>query len=210
MSFLTEIKEEICEHPPKNSCCRRNLVQEQFCRQAEKLPQKHGGRLHALSFQSFSATKFLQECDVRFLNNPLPKQCPECQKSFLRGLFLAAGHITDPEKAYHLELSLGSRAEMFIPFLNREYDLYPKLARRRDETLLYWKESSTLEDIMAMLGINDAAFRFMNCKIEKQFRNEANRRTNCEAGNINRSVEAASRLLGLLATLEEKFSLSVL
>ena len=63
---------------------------------------------------------------------------------------------------------------------------------------------------MAVLGINEAAFLFMNKKIEKQFRNEANRRTNCEAGNITRSVNAAAKILTALRWLEAEGKLSSL
>ena len=63
---------------------------------------------------------------------------------------------------------------------------------------------------MTVLGINDAAFMLMNCKIEKQFRNEANRRTNCEAGNITRTVNAAAKILHVLREMKEKGTLSAL
>ncbi len=243
MAFLTDIKKEICEMPPKAPCCKRSLllgmlaargtvceeervvlrmtdassselsvrlIAEQFGRQAERLPQRHGGRVHEVAFRSHSAAKYISELEARFLNNPLPKQCPQCAFSFLKGVFLVSGHITDPAKAYHLEFSLGERAEPFAAFLEREYGLRPKLARRRNEVLLYFKESGILEEIMTMLGINDAAFAFMNSKIEKQFRNEANRRTNCEASNIGRSVTAASRIVSVIERLKEEKLLSSL
>ncbi len=186
------------------------LIAEQFGRQAEYMPQRHGGRLHEVRFKSHSAAKFLLELEERFLQNSLPKQCSQCAFSFLKGLFLASGHVTDPSKAYHMELSLGNRAEAIASFLEREYGLLPKLARRRSEVLLYWKDSGTLEEIMTMLGINDAAFAFMNSKIEKQFRNEANRRTNCEASNINRSVAAASRVVSVIEKMIDEKLLSSL
>ena len=50
----------------------------------------------------------------------------------------------------------------------------------------------------------------MNSKIEKQFRNEANRRTNCEAGNIARSVSAAQRVVKVIERLEKDKLLSSL
>lgn len=186
------------------------LIAEQYGRQAEHIPQKHGGRVHEVRFESHSASKFLVDLEDRFLKAPLAKQCVQCSFSFLKGLFLASGHITDPSKAYHLELSLGERAEAFTDFFKRVYQLVPKIARRRNETLLYWKDSATLEEIMTMLGINDAAFAFMNSKIEKQFRNEANRRTNCEASNINRSVLAASRIVSVIGKLKDEKLLSSL
>lgn len=187
-----------------------HLIGEQFGRQAEKLPQKHGGRVHVIGFRSAAASKFIAELATKFFNRPLPKQCGGCALSFLRGVFLAAGHITDPTKAYHLEFSLGERAEAFAAFLEREFGLCAGIAKRRNEVLLYWKDSEILEEIMTMLGINDAAFHFMNAKIEKQFRNEANRRTNCEASNISRSVNAASKTVAVLEKMRDNNRLSSL
>lgn len=186
------------------------LIKEQFGRQAQSIPMQHGGRLHTVTFQSVSAGRFLLDLEEKFLSAPLPKQCSHCASAYLVGLFLAAGRITDPQKAYHLEFSLGDRAEAFIPFFEAEYGFSPRLAKRKNEILLYLKNSSAIEEIMTWLGINDAAFLFMNCKIEKEFRNEANRRTNCEAGNITRSVNAAARVLTVLRQLEDAGCLSSL
>ncbi len=177
------------------------LIREQFGRQAEMLPKIHGGRNCVLQFESPVASRFVEELTGKFLTDPLAKQCPHCATYFLRGVFLAAGRITDPAKAYHLEISLDDRAKYMMPFLNREYNLALKYTERRAERLLYLKDSSLVEEFMTLLGINEAAFRFMNCKIEKQFRNEANRRTNCEAGNIARSVSAAQKTVRAIERL---------
>lgn len=186
------------------------LVKEQLGRNAELVTCGRGGRYHTVRFESLTAKKFLEELCTRFLEHPLQKQCPSCASCFLRGVFLAAGHVTDPQKAYHLEFSLGDRAEAFLPFLANEFGYSPKLVVRKSETLLYFKDSSAIEDVMTVLGINDAAFLLMNCKIEKQFRNEANRRTNCEAGNITRAVNAAAKILSVLRKMEAEDLLSSL
>ena len=185
------------------------LVKEQFGRQAENIPAAHGGRYHTIRFQSASAKRFLEELD-RFLSSPLQKQCPACASAFLKGIFLTVGHMTDPQKGYHLEFSFGERAERFSPFFSCEFGFLPKTARRKSEILLYFKDSSVIEDVLTLLGINDAAFLLMNCKIEKQFRNEANRRTNCEAGNITRTVNAAARVLSVLRDMDRTGLLSSL
>lgn len=186
------------------------LIGEQFGRQAVVMRGSHGGRIHLLSFESAVAHRFMNETEGTLLARPLTKQCPHCATFFLRGVFLASGRITDPSKAYHLELSFDYRAKPFMDFLFREYGLPFKYAERRAERLLYLKDSSLVEEFMTMLGINDAAFRFMNSKIEKQFRNEANRRTNCEAGNIARSVCAAQKVVRVIERLAEDKLLSSL
>ena len=186
------------------------LIGEQFGRQAVASHGSHGGRAFTLSFESGVAHRFMDELEDKFLRRPLPKHCPHCASCFLRGVFLAAGRITDPSKAYHLEFSLDNRAKPFLDFLLREYSLPFKYTERRAERLLYLKDSSLVEEFMTLLGINEAAFRFMNSKIEKQFRNEANRRTNCEAGNIARSVSAALRVVRILERLEAEKLMSSL
>ena len=185
------------------------LVKEQLGREANKLPKTHGGRVCTVAFQSNAAEGFLTHfeqmlADASFL------RCASCSRAFLRGLFLAGGYITNPTKAYRIELSLDTRAEAVSRFMESAFALCPKMAKRRQETLLYFKDSTAIEEIMTMLGVSGATFHLMNSKIEKQFRNEANRRANCEAGNINRSVEAASRTVFVLRRLQEERLLSSL
>ena len=239
MTFLESIKNEIIENMPKKPCCRRSmlfgmlaargslnsdgsislrlshkqslemaehLIKEQLGRNVRLLPSAHGGRTYNARFESNAARKLLEELETASYKG----QCPTCSASFLRGLFLASGHITDPRKAYHLEFSLGERAEALVPVLAEELGTTPKVASRKNETLLYFKDSTAIEDALTVLGINDAAFLLMNQKIEKQFRNEANRRTNCEAGNITRAVNAAARTLSVLRRMEAEDMLSSL
>lgn len=187
-----------------------HLIREQMGRVAERISVPHGGRSTLLAFESPAAKKYIEELEAQSLTPPTPKPCPMCAATFLKGLFLAAGRITDPEKAYHLELSFGERAKLLLPFFTEEYGITPAFLVRRSEQLLYFKDSSAIEDILTLLGINDAAFLFMNRKIEKQFRNEANRRTNCEAGNITRAVNAAARSLDILRRMDAAGTISLL
>jgi len=186
-----------------------HLVKEQLGREAALLPKAHGGRVSTLCFESAFAEDFLSSYEKRLEDGGFMR-CPNCLYSFLKGLFLGAGYMTNPTKAYRLELSLGARAEAIARFFESTLSLSPKILRRREEVLVYFKDSTAIEEIMTMLGVSVATFHLINSKIEKQFRNEANRRANCEAGNINRSVEAASRTLFVLRKLEEEKLLSSL
>lgn len=210
-AFITEGDEILLRMTDANATAlAQKLINEQFGRQAEKLPQLHGGRLHVFRFNSFSAKKFLTELEPRFLAKRPPFACESCSTAYLRGIFLVAGRITDPSKNYHLELSLGERADAFRAFFEREYHISFKKAQRRTETLLYLKDSALVEEFMAHMQSNDSVFRFINCKIEKQFRNDINRRTNCEASNINRAVDASARILKVLRKMEAQDLLSSL
>ena len=186
-----------------------HLIKEQLGREARELPKAHGGRICTLFFESAAAEELLRDL-AGALERASFFRCQNCSRAFLRGLFLGGGYMTNPTKAYRVEFSLGERAECLSHFILSEYGLSPKLLRRREEVLLYFKDSTAIEEIMTMLGVSGATFHLMNSKIEKQFRNEANRRANCEAGNINRSVEAASRTVAVLRRLREEKLLSSL
>ena len=188
----------------------RHLICEQLGREPSRVARAHGGRLRELSFESAVAARMICSVEAGDAASVLQHRCPECSWSFLRGAFLVAGRMSDPERTYHMELSLGDRALVFRALLTQEYALSAKLIKRKSETLLYFKDSSVLEEILTMLGVNQTAFLLMNSKIGKEFRNAANRRTNCEAGNIRRSVIAASRTVSVIRRLAEEGKLSSL
>lgn len=111
---------------------------------------------------------------------------------FLRGVFLACGTLINPEKGYHLELSVPFRnlANDLIELL-REVELTPKLSVRKGGYVVYFKESEHIEDFLTMAGATNATLSIMNVKIYKNIRNRANRITNCETANIGKTVTAA-------------------
>lgn len=117
-----------------------------------------------------------------------------CRMSFLRGVFLASGSVTDPEKEYHLEFVLAD--ETFALALQRliaRFALNAHTARRRQMTLLYLKGQSEITDMLSILGAQNARFAMEDAYIRKGLRNNANRAVNCDSANVQRAVTAASR-----------------
>lgn len=119
-------------------------------------------------------------------------RCQGCRPAFVRGIFLSAGTITDPEKGYHLEVSLSDseRADELMRLL-KENMLEAKLMQRKSEYVLYYKDSESIENFLAYIGANNAAFTIMNKKIEREIRSGANRLANGEMANITKAVAAA-------------------
>ncbi|MBQ8509058.1 MAG: DNA-binding protein WhiA [Clostridia bacterium] len=129
-------------------------------------------------------------------------RCPNCAAAFIRGAFLSAGTITDPEKSYHLEMSLTSEAlaDDFAALLS-EQELEPKRMTRKNEHVLYYKDSESIENFLAYIGANTAAFTIMNKKIERGLRSDANRIANSELANIGKTVAAAGDQIAAIHTL---------
>ena len=134
-----------------------------------------------------------------------------CRTAFLRGAFLAGGSVTDPKKAYHLELStshLSVSREMLA--LMREMELEPKDAQRKGNAVIYFKQSDRIEDFLTTIGAPLSAMEVMNAKVEKDLRGSVNRRVNCDAANLDKAVEAALTQVEAIHRLEERGELALL
>jgi DNA-binding protein WhiA len=115
-----------------------------------------------------------------------------CKKSYLRGLFLAAGSIADPEKEYHLEISVNYEnyaQELVELFAQFEIDI--KLRQRNSNYLLYLKKSDDIIKVLNIIGAHSALLQFESTKVNKEVRNRVNRLVNCETANLNKTLEAA-------------------
>ena len=113
--------------------------------------------------------------------------------AFLRGGFLSCGSMVDPGKDYHLEF--------VTPYLNLSRDLAytlselefePKTVRRKGNNIVYFKDSGQIEDLLTFMGAAHQSLELMNVKVYKDLRNKANRLTNCETANIDKTVNASA------------------
>ena len=138
------------------------------------------------------------------LNNALVEE-DHCRDAFIRGMFLAAGSVSDPEKNYHLELvtrHFNLSREVIALLLDME--LRPKTTLRKSNYIIYFKDSAEIEDFLTRAGAPVSAIRVMETKIEKDVRNQANRKFNCDNANITKTVDAAQRQLAAIRTLEQR------
>ena len=117
-----------------------------------------------------------------------------CRMSFLRGVFLACGSVTDPEREYHLEFVIGDEAfALAVQKLIARFDLTAALGQRRQMKLIYLKGQSAISDMLSIFGAQSARFAMEDAYIRKELRNNANRAVNCDSANVQRAVTAAAR-----------------
>lgn len=137
--------------------------------------------------------------------------CPQCAGAYLRALFLACGSLNSPEKEYYLQFSPDSDTDAEnIRVSLAELGLRMSLTHRKGKPVLYTKSSGTIEDFLAAAEAQNTLFEHINAKIKKELRNNANRVTNCETKNIEKSVGAAQQQLAAIRKLEKRGMLSSL
>lgn len=128
-----------------------------------------------------------------------------CRTAFFRGAFLAGGSVTDPDKGYHLELVTSHyNVARELPALLRESGFEPKSAQRKANYVTYFKQSAYIEDFLTVIGSPVAAMGIMNAKAEKNLRGSINRRVNCEAANLDKTVDASLVQIEAIRMLEER------
>lgn len=117
-----------------------------------------------------------------------------CKRAFLRGAFMAAGSVSDPEKAYHLEIAvLSEKLALQIRTVISSFMIDAKIVKRKKYYVVYVKEGSQIVDFLNVAGAHTALMDFENIRIVKEVRNSVNRHVNCETANISKTVNAAAR-----------------
>lgn len=117
-----------------------------------------------------------------------------CKRAFVRGAFLAAGSMSNPEKSYHIEIVCMSmkKAEQLKGVIN-SFGLDAKVVGRKKAYVVYLKEGSQIVDLLNIMEAPIALMEMENIRILKEMRNSVNRKVNCETANINKTVSAAMK-----------------
>ncbi|MBE6584618.1 MAG: DNA-binding protein WhiA [Ruminococcaceae bacterium] len=159
-------------------------------------------RVTEIFFRSSSLSAFLkdfwakEDMDTYF-------KCQNCLQAFLRAVLCSCGTVSEPRKSYTLELR--------IPFSNRaeyvrdaiiKYGLTPPyITERKGAIGLYYRNESSIEDMLTACGASKSLFTFFDVAVEKNLRNTENRATNCVAKNISKSVTAAALQVSAIEAL---------
>lgn len=138
-------------------------------------------------------------------------QNPCCRRAYVRGAFLAAGSISDPEKFYHFEIVCASqvKAEQ-LKNLIRTFSIDAKIVVRKKYYVVYIKEGSQIVEILGVMEAHLALMDLENIRILKEMRNSVNRQVNCETANINKTVSAAVKQLGDITYIRDTVGLNYL
>lgn len=153
-----------------------------------------------MSMKILKATKLInQQGDIVeemsiVSNRVMQNTC--CKRAFIRGAFLAAGSMSDPEKTYHFEIITTTQEKATqLRDLIRFFEVDAKIVKRKKYFVVYVKDGSQIVDVLNIMEAHKALMDLENVRILKEMRNSINRQVNCEAANINKTVTAASKQL---------------
>ncbi|HWQ77764.1 MAG TPA: DNA-binding protein WhiA [Anaerovoracaceae bacterium] len=134
-----------------------------------------------------------------------------CRRAYLRGVFLGAGTITDPEKAYHLEIVCNSEVlSNDVRKLINSFGLHSKSVIRKNSHVVYLKEAEQIIDFLNILGAYGQLLDFENVRIVKEIRNKTNRISNCDSANLDKTINASVRQVDNIHLIEKARGLTTL
>ncbi|NLG53324.1 MAG: DNA-binding protein WhiA [Clostridiales bacterium] len=144
------------------------------------------------------------------LNGALVEE-DETRAAFVRGAFLTGGTVLEPDTGYHLELvtSRFTLSREAVALL-LELELPARLAVRKSNNIIYFKESTLIEELLTRIGAPLSAMAIMEAKMWRELRNTVNRKVNCETANLEKTATAAAIQLDAINKIAENRGLDTL
>ena len=114
--------------------------------------------------------------------------------------------MTDPAKGYHIEITTthSAVARQAYALMEEILGFYPKMATRGANTVLYFKQSDQISEVLTRLGAPICGMGIIEARLEKELNNKVNRRVNCDGANISKVVDAAQTQLSAIRILRQQ------
>lgn len=170
---------------------------------------------HEIVIKILQATKLIDKYkeigeNLSVMNN-LVIQNVCCKRAFIRGAFLVAGSMSDPEKTYHFEIVVPNEAKALqLQEIINSFDIDAKIVTRKKYYVVYVKEGSQIVDLLNIMEAHVSLMNLENVRILKEMRNSINRQVNCEAANINKTVIAATKQIDDIRYIKNQIGFSEL
>lgn len=153
-----------------------------FTLKIEYEPNKNGKFFEAIIDSKSVSERFIKFSNVTDDN---------IKRTIIKGAFLGAGSVIDPEKSYHLEISFGDEKNAeYILNLSKVYGVNFKIIKVKEKFIIYIKDGEQISNFLACIGANKAVLKFEDIRIFKEMKNNVNRIVNCESANLNKTIDA--------------------
>lgn len=134
-----------------------------------------------------------------------------CKTAFLRGAFLGSGSVSDPKKAYHLELVIGQ--ESFAgPIISvfSSFNITAKKTARKSGHIVYIKDAESIQEFLNIMNAAQAAADMDSIRKSKSTMNNLNRQLNFEGANMSKTLSAADSKIEEIEYIEATIGFAAL
>ena len=125
------------------------------------------------------------------------------KKAIIRGAFLGAGSINNPEKKYHLEINLSNKINMDYLFeIISNMNIKCKKLELDKKYSIYLKEGEEISFLIALMGANKSVLNFEDIRVQREMRGKVNRIVNCQTANLNKTINASVEQIEAIKKLQ--------
>ena len=128
----------------------------------------------------------------------------EQMRWIIKGIYLGAGSINNPEKKYHLEIGIAQKehAEKVLENL-QAFSIKSNIIEKNNQYSVYIKDGEEISKFLALLGANKAVLRFEEIRVQREMNNKINRIVNCETANLNKTINASIEQIEAIRKLKK-------
>lgn len=128
----------------------------------------------------------------------------DAKKMLVRGAFLGAGSVNNPESKYHLEIKFNNQEDANkLKKILKEFNLNFKSLNRGEKHSIYIKEGEEISNFLALVGANSAVLKFEDIRVQREMRGKVNRLVNCESANLNKTLNASIQQIDAIKKLKD-------
>lgn len=156
---------------------------------------KLSGKAYSIIFRD---EKIIEQLDCKNIEKLLAED--NLKKAYVRGNFMGAGSINNPNNKYHLEIIFekDEYANLTLNLLE-QYGINSKIL----EKTLYIKDGEEISNFLALIGGNSAVLKFEEIRVFREMKNNVNRLVNCETANLNKTISASVKQIETIKRLKK-------
>lgn len=122
--------------------------------------------------------------------------------SFIRGIFLARGSISNPQKGYNININTyDNEFSDQVIMLCLEFDIILKKIKRSRAFLIYAKGGEQIGNFLRCIGSVTMMYEFENIRIIRDAKNYATRTSNFDNANITKTIKSSQEIIKILKIL---------
>jgi len=153
---------------------------------------------------------FSKEVRNELANDENDEKKLDKSRVYVRTCFLRNGVISNPTSTYHLEFTLQPDEAVKLTDILKRFGLSPKETKRGNSTLLYFKDSDAIAEVLRIIKAPKSLIEFEKLRIEKSIRGDINRKVNFETANLSKTANAAAEQLEAIKFIARTTGLSYL
>lgn len=122
----------------------------------------------------------------------------------IKGTYLGAGSMNNPEKKYHLEVGISrkSETEKVVKYLQL-FDIKSNMIEKNNQYAIYLKDGEEISKFLALIGANKSVLRYEEIRVQREMNNKINRIVNCETANLNKTINASIEQIEAIRKLKD-------